>query len=166
MKKFFLIVFAALLCVTAFAQRKGGEATGKLVGKHSGTPLEYVSVTLRDAASHKVINGAMTDSAGLFRIDNIKYGTYVLQCSYVGCADYLTPSFKINSENLSERFNAIVIDDSGLYLGGAMVTAKQSTYIQSIDKKIFNVGSDIASASGAVSDLLQNIPSVQVDLEG
>jgi outer membrane receptor protein involved in Fe transport len=166
MKKFFLIVFAALLCVTAFAQRKGGEATGKLVGKHSGTPLEYVSVTLRDAASHKVINGAMTDSAGLFRIDNIKYGTYVLQCSYVGCADYLTPSFKINSENLSERFNAIVIDDSGLYLGGAVVTAKQSTYIQSIDKKIFNVGSDIASASGAVSDLLQNVPSVQVDLEG
>lgn len=47
-----------------------------------------------------------------------------------------------------------------------MVTARRSTYVQTIDKKIFNVGSDIASTSGAASDLLQNVPSLQVDIEG
>ncbi len=166
MKRFFIIVFAILLCVSAVAQKKNGVVTGKLVGKHGGTPLEYVSVALRDASSHKVLNGTMTDSLGIFHIDGVKYGTFELQCSYVGCTDYITPSFKIDDGNLSKSFKNIVIDDEGLYLAGSVITGKQSTYVQSIDKKVFNVGSDITGGSGAVSDLLQHVPSVQVDVGG
>ena len=51
-------------------------------------------------------------------------------------------------------------------LGEVVVQGKRSTYVQTIDKKIFNIGSDIMAANGAASDLLQNIPSVQVDIDG
>lgn len=58
------------------------------------------------------------------------------------------------------------MDDAAEVLDEVVVSARRSTYVQSIDKKIFNVGSDIAGTSGAVSDLLQNVPSLQVDIEG
>lgn len=162
-----IMVFAMLLAMTvAFAQRRAGSVTGRLVGKQSGSPLEYASVALRDASSHRIVNGTMTDTLGIFKIDGIKRGNYELQCSYVGCADYVTPAFSVTSAKPAADFKDIVLDDSSMSLAGSVVSAKRSTYVQSIDKKVFTVGSDIMSGSGAVSELLQNIPSVQVDIEG
>ncbi|MDR0863505.1 MAG: TonB-dependent receptor [Candidatus Symbiothrix sp.] len=58
-------------------------------------------------------------------------------------------------------------DDSlSFYLNELVVTGRKSTYVTKIDKKIFNVGEDLMSSSGSVSDLLENIPSVQVDIDG
>ena len=150
----------------SFAQVRSGSVSGRLVGKQSGAPLEYASVALREADSHKIVNGTMTDTLGFFKIDGIRKGNYELQCSYVGCADYVTSAFAIASGHYNADFKDIILDDSAMALSGAVVSGKRSTYIQSIDKKVFTVGSDIMSGSGAVSELLQNIPSVQVDIEG
>jgi len=46
------------------------------------------------------------------------------------------------------------------------VEAKNQTFLNSIDRKIYNVGKDIQATTGSASDLLQNIPSVQVDIDG
>lgn len=51
-------------------------------------------------------------------------------------------------------------------LQSVVVTGRRSTYVQGLDKKVFNVGSDLMSASGSLADLMQNIPSVQVDVDG
>ena len=62
-----------------------------------------------------------------------------------------------------------ILNDSilkGRNLDELIVTGRRSTYMQTIDRKVFNVGSDITSSSGSISDLMQNIPSVQVDVEG
>lgn len=55
---------------------------------------------------------------------------------------------------------------SDTVLNELIITGHRSTYQQTIDRKVFNVGSDITSSSGSVSDLMQNIPSVQVDIDG
>ncbi len=51
-------------------------------------------------------------------------------------------------------------------LGEVVVQGRRSTYAQHLDKRVFNVGTDLMSASGSVSDLMRNIPSVQVDVDG
>ncbi len=166
MKKLTIILTLFLICAISFAQTRTGTVKGRLIGQQSKSALDYAAVVLKDADTHSIINGTITDSLGLFSIDGIKHGTYELLCSYVGCTDYVTPSFSIDADTMLVNFSDILLDDSGLRLKETVVTGHRSTYIQSIDKKIFNVGSDIASASGAVSDLLQNVPSVQVDIEG
>ncbi|GHV22763.1 TonB-dependent receptor [Clostridia bacterium] len=59
-----------------------------------------------------------------------------------------------------------VIDSIFQTLDEVVVSGQKSTYITRIDKKIFNAGNDLMSASGSASDLMQNIPSVQVDMDG
>ena len=46
------------------------------------------------------------------------------------------------------------------------VTGRQREFNNSIDRKVYSVGNDIRSSTGAASDLLQNIPSVEVDVDG
>ena len=59
-----------------------------------------------------------------------------------------------------------IIAESTSTLGEVSVTAQRSTFVNSIDRKTFNVGQDIMSKTGSVSELLQNVPSVQVDIDG
>lgn len=51
-------------------------------------------------------------------------------------------------------------------LGQVEVVGQRSTFVNSIDRKTFNVGQDLMSKSGSVSDLIKNIPSVQEDMDG
>jgi outer membrane receptor protein involved in Fe transport len=60
----------------------------------------------------------------------------------------------------------LYISESTTILGDISVTAQRSTFVNSIDRKTFNVGQDVMSKTGSVSELLQNVPSVQVDIDG
>ncbi len=60
----------------------------------------------------------------------------------------------------------LYINETTTSLGEISVTAQRSTFVNSIDRKTFNVGQDVMSKTGSVSDLLQNVPSVQVDIDG
>jgi outer membrane receptor for ferrienterochelin and colicin len=165
MKKTLLIVVALLFAMTLIAQTNKGVVYGSLKGKMNKENMEYASVALYDLYNN-VVAGTMTDSLGNFRIENIKYGTYHLICSYVGCKDLKSKSFSINKDNKKVNLGTIFIDNSNEVLQQVEVTGKKTTYTQTIDKKVFDVGSDLMSSSSSVSDLMQNIPSVQVDVDG
>ena len=167
MKKFSVFLLIVLFCgVTAFAQIGRCSVSGRVVGKNSHSPIEYATVMLRDGSTHKVITGVVTDSLGRFDISGIKYGSYDIRCSFIGFADYLSPLIMLDGNDRTKYLGTIFLNDSGEILDNATVSAHRSTYVQSIDKKIFNVGSDIAGTSGSASDLLQNVPSLQVDIDG
>jgi len=165
MKKIFFLFLLCALHASIYAQSRAS-LSGQLISKTSSQPLYYATVALYTTTPHEIVGGTVTDSLGRFRLDKIKYGRYEIKCSYVGCKDYISKQFAINANNQNINLGKIIIDDSGQALNEVVVNGKRSTYVQTVDKKIFNVGSDIASGSGAVSDLLQNVPSVQVDIEG
>jgi outer membrane receptor protein involved in Fe transport len=77
----------------------------------------------------------------------------------ISCSLYIGQS---NAQ--TKKDNDKMVSDT--LLNELIVTGHRSTYIQTIDRKVFNVGSDITSSSGSVGDLMQNIPSVQVDVDG
>lgn len=167
MKRLLIFTLAALIfCAASFAQSGRGRISGTVIGKNSHLPIEYSTVALRDGVTHTIITGVAADSLGRFSIQGIDYGTYDIQCSFIGFPDYISNVFTLSGNNRSIDFGDIQLDDSGEALNEAVLSAHRSTYVQTIDKKVFNVGSDIASASGSASDLLQNVPSLQVDIEG
>ncbi len=167
MKKVSILLFYMLLCLsTGFAQNGKGSIKGTIIEKNSHNPIEYATVALRNSSTHDILTGVITDSLGRFSLDGIKYGSYDIQCSFIGYSTYTSTVFTLNANLRSIDLGTIYLDGTAQVLDNAIVSTHRSTYMQSIDKKIFNVGSDITGTSGAASDLLQHIPSLQVDIEG
>jgi len=159
-------MFTFFVAVTFISAQNQGGISGYIKDKQSLQPIEYATVSLCNKATHKVQTGTVTDSTGFFSIDYNKYGTYELTCSFVGYADSHSLPFTLGKQHATVQIGTILMNENTTALGEIVVEGKRSTYVQTIDKKIFNVGSDVMAGNGAASDLLQNIPSVQVDIDG
>ncbi|MEZ0131811.1 TonB-dependent receptor, partial [Flavobacterium sp. LBUM151] len=51
-------------------------------------------------------------------------------------------------------------------LKGVNIVAERSTMEQKIDRKVITVGKDLTTAGASASDIMSNIPSVNVDQDG
>ncbi len=156
----------AISCMTlmpVFAQSAAIE--GVLKEKLSGLSVEYASISLNDATTNKLVSGTVTDSLGLFRIDKVSPGKYYLKASYVGCKTVKTPTLTITSGK-NVNIGTLLMDADSEMLGEVTVSGRKTTFVGKLDRKVFNVGQDLMSSTGSASDLMQNIPSVEVDMDG
>jgi hypothetical protein len=96
-------------------------------------------------------------------LKNIPDGKYELQCGFLGYGKNVKATFTIAPDNRNIRVGVVEMEELSQMLGEVVVSGQKSTYITRIDKKIFNAGSDLMSISRSASDLMQNIPSVQVE---
>ena len=163
MKKFLLLLVGVLapLCA-AMAQ---GSVRGKVVDKATGEAVEFVNVVASLKGSDNITGGVITDADGAFRIEGLGYGSYVLTVSYIGYQS-TTREFTLSAQAKSAHFKQIAIEEDNQMLGEVEVTGIRSQMKFEIDKKVFNVDQAIAATGGSASDILQNIPSVEVDTEG
>lgn len=160
-------IFLLLLFCSALAAQSGGQALvkGKLVDAVTSMPLGYASVRILQVPENKLVNGALTDETGGFSIE-LPFGQYVAEIEFIGFELYKTASFSLPRENALRDLGTIELAASSSNLDEVVVTAEKSTMVLALDKKIFNVGKDLANAGGTASDILTNIPSVSVDPEG
>lgn len=159
-------MFMVIFTTAVQAQTKKGKMEGFISGKSSQTPIEYATVTLHKTGEQQILAGTTTDSLGHFVLDKLPYGAYTLECTYLGMKTMKLSSQSVSKEHPTLNIGNLKMVDTTTTLDEVTVQGHRSTYVQTIDKKIFNVGSDLTSGAGSVSDLMQNIPSVQVDVEG
>lgn len=191
-KVFFTLSFV-LLSVIAFSQPGGrpgggqmptGRFYGKIVEAKSGKPIEYASVQLfqnkMDTVTKKrketVITGMLTKANGEFSLENVPVmGPSKLQISVVGYKSFeQTVSFDIKmGGDMSGMLGALDKDLGNLkieldekLLDNVTVTASNPGLKLGIDRKVFNVDKNIVSAGGTAVDVMKNVPSVSVDLDG
>ncbi len=112
------------------------------------------------------MTGTVTDAKGRFQINNVPTGEYVLKYSLLGYEKKKSSKFRMDSHQNGFDAGTIFLKESALNLGEVMVTGEKPLFGNSIDRKVYNVQQDIMSKTGSVSDLLQNVPSVQVDIDG
>lgn len=163
-----VILFIIVLVVSSlFSQNRNyGTINGSVLDSLNHQSLEFVNISVFDAAQNKVLTGAISDKNGEFLIANIPYGKYRVKITYVG---YETKEFSniiINSEHRNVNIGNIQLCNTGVTLNETEVTSNKIMHNNSIDRKTYNVQQDILSSTGTASDLLQNIPSVQVDIDG
>jgi outer membrane receptor protein involved in Fe transport len=152
--------------LTLSGQKVGGSISGSIIEKLSGAPLEFANVILKSIIDSTQVQGTMTNSKGEFFFDKLKNGEYKLTYSFIGFDKIETPVILISEKQSKVNLGKLYISESSQTLGEVEVIAQRSTFVNSIDRKTFNVGSDLMSKTGSVSDLLQNVPSVQVDIDG
>lgn len=157
-----------LLCTAflSFAQGKPVakkiKITGKVVENVSKQPLEYATITFLNPKNPKAVAGGITNAKGEFDIE-INAGTYDIAIEFI--------SFKISEikgKKLSDDTNLgqIGLEEDLTQLNEVVVRAEKTTVEIKLDKKVYNVGTDLMVKGGTVSDVLDNIPSVAVDADG
>ena len=142
-----------------------GSVTGAVIYPDSHRPVEFVAVTLKQADG-TVVQSTATDRRGRFTLEKVPPGEYFLTYNQVGVDGRATPRFIVDAQHPRIDLGRLDPAEAALNLDKFEVKAKQETFLNSIDRKVYNVGREIQSTSGSASDLLQNIPSVQVDIDG
>ena len=164
MKKTILLLLIGVLLPLSAAMAQGS-VRGKVIDKETGEPVEFVNIVINAKESGSMAGGVISDEKGDFRIDELKYGSYVLVVSCIGYQN-TTREFTLSSTARNAYFKQIAISEDNQMLKEVEVTGIRSQMKFEIDKKVFNVDQAIAATGGSASDILQNIPSVEVDTEG
>ena len=165
MKNSFLSLLLVGIAPLVFAQTPDGSGPsvrGNLVDEQN-TPVPFTTVALHRSSDSTLVAGVAADEAGTFSIP-AKTGQYYLKISGVSyLSKVISPVRVANSDVL---MGTLVLKNSAQRLAEVVVQGEKSQMELALDKKIFNVGKDLANAGGTGSDILRNIPSVSVDVEG
>ncbi len=166
MKKLTLL-FILFISFSTFAQRttKNNSSkislTGKVVETSSKQPLEYATLVLTNTETQQVLGG-VTDANGNFSID-ASSGTYAIKVEFIG---FKTKNLGNHVLNQNKNLGVISLSEDAETLDEVEIIAEKSTVEIRLDKKIYNVGKDMTVKGGNASDVLDNVPSVNVDAEG
>ena len=165
-----LILFTLFSVYSIFAQSDGiklsiSEIKGKVFDRESKHTIEYANIVLLNSSDSSLVNGTVTDSEGNFKITNISNGNYLLEVRFIG---YKSKRFSINinSEIRTINLGDIFISPDALELSDIVVEGERSPVTYQIDKKVIDVDKIQTVISGNAADVLQNVPSVTVDIEG
>lgn len=136
--------------------------SGTILDAEGGFPLEYATFVLQNADDPNIITGGITDLDGKFEVET-KPGTYNIRAEYISYETY-----SLNGQNYTSSVDLGVIrlSQDVAQLSEVEVVGERTTVEVRLDKKIYNIGKDITTSGGNVSDALNNIPSVDVDVEG
>ncbi len=143
-----------------------GKIKGAVADAKTEKPVEYATVALYNAVNNELLTGVITDYLGHFKLDQPESGDYYLVITFIGLEDIKTDIFKVEDKHSNINLGNFFFESSSNELEGVEVVAKRAPVEYRIDKKVINVDKQITSEAGTAVDVLENIPSVQVDVEG
>lgn len=144
-----------------------GILSGKVVDKISEMPMEYVSFRLFSAKDSSVVTGIFTDADGKFTLENLPMGNFYARITFSGYAQKQIDNIRLTSSVKSLNLGTIRLEiDNTINFEEVKVVGKLDVLKAGIDKKVYNVGEDLSVKGGTANDVLNNIPSVEVDQDG
>lgn len=161
--KRFIIFF--LLCLCAYTGWAQGIVKGKILDRQKSEPLGFVNIKVTEQGSDKFVGGGITDAGGNFNVSGLKDGKYTLSLTFMGYKD-VTRQFEITPTKRDVQFKLLYMAEDAKQLNEVTVTGQRATMKLEVDRKSFDVGQLISNAGQAASDVLDNIPSIEVDNDG
>jgi len=175
MKHLFLLVLISFLTVhSAFANPesdgadddKPGTVKGVIIDDATEAPMEYANVAIYNASDSTLVTGGITNAKGEFKISGLTNGNYYLVAHFIGFEKFKIPNIELNSANRVLDVGKVELSPATLSIGSVDVVADKSAIEYQLDKKVVNVSQVVNAAGGSAVDVLQNTPSIQVDIEG
>jgi outer membrane receptor protein involved in Fe transport len=160
------------LLASASAQRPGnadefnGRISGNVYDAEYREPISYANIVLYKHEDNSQVTGTITDPGGFFRLTNIKPGTYFIEISFMGYQTRKIDNIKIGPAEPDFYTGNISLEPTVLQVEGTEIIAERPAIAYEIDKKVINVARQTTSVSGSAVDVLENVPSVDVDIEG
>ena len=134
---------------------------GKVIDLNSGNPLAYANVSLFDQEEN-LMTGAVTPESGEFELQ-VQQGKYKLRIQFIS---FKTQEISITADKAVIELGTIKLAEDVNQLAEVEVSAKRPQMEMKLDKRIFNVGEDLSNIGGSAESILDNLPSVEVDIDG
>ena len=164
-KKFTLFICCFFTIATLFSQKSNTSnsiiISGKVIDSKSKQPLEYATIIIKNTVT-KEVSGGVTNLDGSFSIE-IPKATYTIDVAFISFQSVKFPKENIISD---KDLGVIKLSEATNGLDEIVIVAEKTTVDIRLDKKIFNIGKDLSIRGGNASDVLGNVPSVQVSVEG
>ena len=120
---------------------------------------------MTEQGSDKFAGGGITDAGGNFNVSGLKDGKYTLSLTFMGYKD-VTRQFEITPAKRDVQFKLLYMAEDAKQLNEVTVTGQRATMKLEVDRKSFDVGQLISNAGQSASDVLDNVPSIEVDNDG
>jgi len=167
MNKYLVTIFSLLIISFSILaqQRQGGSVTGKVIDYATKEPIEYANIVVLSVGDTSVVTGTVTNNKGIFNLTGIRPGNYYIDVRFIGY-DNIRLKKQFNPGNMQIDLGEISIHPAAVNLQDVTVEGKRSPVSYQIDKKVIDVSQMETVASGNATDILENVPSVTVDIDG
>jgi hypothetical protein len=161
-----IVLFIFWLCllptVHSNAQTKSATIQGEVKDAATGKGIEFASVSFFNQADSVLVGGGITTTQGRFRI-LLQEGMYYGKIEFIGYESIAIPEVKVTSQARFIKLGEFTLTEKAEILSEIEITADRGETVYGIDKKVYNVGTDLSNLANNASDILDNLPSVQVD---
>ena len=163
-----LLLLLTLISSSLFQSHAQDESSDDLliIGKLEDgdkKPVLFANVALYASGDSALVGGIASDEFGNFKIPS-KPGKYFLKITYLTLDEKIVPNVVVTAQNLN--LGTISMKSNSKVLEELVVRGEKSQMELQLDKRVFNVGKDLSNIGSNASDILNNMPSVTVDVDG
>ena len=163
-KRVFIFVLFISFSIHTQNKKQGikndGIISGTILDRKTKQPLPYVSITCK-TKKDSILTGSITNKKGKFLIKKLPIDTLFINIQYIGYKKVVKKIVLINDKKI--EIAPVYLEEEITELGGVIIESERSIVIQKIDRKIINISNDIASAGTNSLQMLENIPSIEVN---
>lgn len=163
----------AILVSVTLAQQGGarqrlqsGSVSGQVIEANERIPIEYANIILYSQSDSSQITGTITNADGYFELSSIRPGRYFLEVGFIGFERKNIDNVVIEPPEMSVELGIILLKPSTINMEGVVVEGERPVISYQLDKKVISVNQLQTTISGTAVDVLENVPSVTVDIEG
>jgi outer membrane receptor for ferrienterochelin and colicin len=166
MREFLWFALIAMISISVQSQNRPGNkeitVKGKIIDKQTGQPLEFATISFQNTQNKTLLTGAITDLNGEYELV-LSPGTYDIKAEFISFKTFI---LKNKSLLTSAILATISLDTNTQQLDEVVVRGEKTQVEIKLDKRVYNVGKDLTALGGSVTDVLDNVPAVTVDVEG
>ena len=163
------VLYGQRSVILAEAQQRVTSTTGVIVcsvADENNLSLDQSTIAVLHPEDSSLVSGAITNQSGYAIIDGVPWGTYLVRISFIGYKNLFVNNITISKEKPVATTGRQQLQPSSKQLEGVTVTAQKEMIETNLDKRVFNVDQSIIAEGSTGTDVLENVPSVAVDLEG
>ncbi len=175
LSRFLLALVAYTLATAAFAQPGMGPGrgnmpergiVGRIIDTESGMPIPNANIIVLHTDTEEQADGTASRQRGFFVVRDLPNGTYDVRIRVLGYQTMTFAAITLSDAQPLVRLGEIEMSSEALALPDVAVTAQRNDVLLAADRKIYRVTENSIDAGGSAADVLENIPSVEVDLDG
>ncbi|MEM7163146.1 MAG: outer membrane beta-barrel protein [Bacteroidota bacterium] len=178
MYRLIILVFLFINCHYSWSQRPNGRGefgrekpaignvSGVLIDENNKNGIEFATITHKSKKDTSLGGGTISANNGEFKIEKIKVGRYFAEISFLGYDSKIVDSIFIHPRKPEIFLGKIFLSNQTTQLEGITIKGEKSLLTTKLDRKVFDVTKLSTTTGGSASDIMENIPSVQVDIDG
>ncbi|MES2417918.1 MAG: outer membrane beta-barrel protein [Bacteroidota bacterium] len=162
---FLALIFLSLITFSTSAA-ENGVIRGKVVEEIGALPVPFAGVVVYDSNTDQSLFTMQTDENGYFKFINLKTGTYKIKVTFVGFTNLFVNDIIITDKDFDKNLGNLKMSSESSSLAEVVISAPKPLVEFGADVITYNVGSSVLAEGSTATDVLKNVPMVEVDIDG